>query len=132
MAAKNRRELPLDLARGQARFQSWREQRKPGHRIPRALWALAVRMAQLHGVNRTALAFGLDRKYLQRRIAAAAGPVAQLKPGPAFVELPGANLAAKECRIELDNGAGVTMRVQVFGYDAADLEALSRSFWNAR
>ena len=32
---------------------------------------------------------------------------------------------------ELDNGAGATMRVQLVGYDAAEVEALSRSFWNA-
>jgi len=31
----------------------------------------------------------------------------------------------------LDNGAGATMRVQLVGYDAADVEALSRSFWSA-
>ena len=40
-------------------------------------------------------------------------------------------LVGKHCRLELDNGAGATMRVQLVGYDAADLEALSRSFWNA-
>ena len=28
--------------------------------------------------------------------------------------------------------AGATMRVQFSGYDPADLQALSRSFWNAR
>jgi hypothetical protein len=36
----------------------------------------------------------------------------------------------QECRFELDNGAGATMRVQLTGYDAADIEALARSFWN--
>jgi hypothetical protein len=132
MAAKNRRELPLDLARGQARFRAWREQRKPGDRIPRALWALAVRMAQSHGINRTARTFGLERQYLQRRITATAGPVPGPKTGLAFVELPRGNFAAKECRVEIDNGAGATMRVQFSGYEPADLEALSRSFWNAR
>jgi hypothetical protein len=130
MGAKNRQKLPLDLARGQARFRAWREQRKPGDRIPRPLWAIAVRMAKLYGVNRTVLAFGLDRQYLQRHIATTAAP-AQAN-NPAFVELPPANLAVKECRLELDNGAGATMRVQFTGYDAADLEALSLSFWNGR
>jgi hypothetical protein len=87
-------------------------------------------MAKLHGVNRTVLAFGLDRQYLQRRIATTATP-AQAN-SPAFVELPPANLAGKVCRLELDNGAGATMSLQLTGYDAADLEALSRSFWNGR
>lgn len=130
MGASDRQELPLDLARGQARFRAWRAQRKAGDRIPRALWALAVRMANLHGVNRTVLAFGLDRQYLQRRIASTGAPAEGLASTPAFVPLPTPNLTRKECRIELDNGAGATMRVQFSGYDAADLEALSRGFWN--
>ena len=51
--------------------------------------------------------------------------------GPAFLELTPPVLVAKHCRFELDNGAGATMRVQLVGYDAADVEALARSFWNA-
>ena len=37
----------------------------------------------------------------------------------------------KQCHFELDNGFGTTMCVQLVGYDAADVEALSRSFWDA-
>ena len=40
-------------------------------------------------------------------------------------------MVAKQCQVELDNGVGATMRVQLVGYDAADVEALSRSFWDA-
>ena len=65
----------------------------------------------------------------KRAEAAAAAPQSS---GPAFVELTSPVLVAKQCRLELDNGAGATMRVQLVGYDAADVEALSRSFWNAR
>jgi hypothetical protein len=50
---------------------------------------------------------------------------------PAFVELTPPVVAARQCRLELDNGEGATMRVHLVGYDAADVEALSRSFWNA-
>ena len=39
-------------------------------------------------------------------------------------------MVVKQCLLELDNGAGATMRVQLVGYDAADVEALSRSFWS--
>src|ERR1700730_13463893 len=48
--------------------------------------------------------------------------------GPAFVELPTPVLASKQCLFELDNGTGTTMRVQLTGYDAADVEALARGF----
>ena len=40
-------------------------------------------------------------------------------------------MVAKQCQFELDNGSGATMRVQLVGYDAADVEALARSFWSA-
>ena len=132
MGAKGLRELPLDLMRGRARFQAWRKRRKPGVRIPRSLWALAVGIAKQHGSNRTALALGLDRRYLLRRIATTDALALGHASNPAFVELPPANLAGKECRLELDNGAGATMRVQFIGYNAADIEALSRGFWNGR
>ena len=132
MGAKNGRSLSMDLLHGQARFQAWRTQRKPGDRIPRSLWALAVRTAKSHGVNRTAKAFGLDRRYLLRRIAATDASARRHETAPAFVELPPANIAGKECRLELDNGAGAAMRIHFVGYNAADIEALSRGFWNGR
>jgi hypothetical protein len=101
-----------------------------GERIPRPLWDLAVRLAKLHGVSRTATALGLDYYALQRRTrtVAASAP----SSSPAFVELPAPILVGKECRLEFDNGAGATLRVRLVGYDAADVEALSRSFWDAR
>jgi hypothetical protein len=66
---------------------------------------------------------------LKRRAAAAANP--PQSSAPAFVELTSPVLAVKQCRFELDNGSGATMRVELVGYDTADVEALSRSFWNA-
>jgi hypothetical protein len=90
---------------------------------------MAIRLANAHGVSRTASALGLDYYRLKKRAEVAAGePRAS---GPAFVELTSPVVAAKRCRFELDNGSGATMRVQLVGYDAADIEALSRSFWGA-
>ena len=103
---------------------------RSGDRIPQPLWALAVRLAKAHGVSRTATVLGLDYYSLKKRAEAAASQ--PQSSGPAFVELPSPVLVGKQCRFELDNGAGATMRVQLVGYDAADVEALSRSFWNAR
>src|SRR5580693_2558566 len=130
MGAGERRGLPPDLALGRSRFQAWRGERKLGERIPRPLWDLAVRLAKLHGVSRTATALGLDYYGLPRRVGTVAAPVPSRNP--AFVEVRAPIVAGKECRLEFDNGAGATLRVQLVGYDAADVEALSRSFWNAR
>jgi hypothetical protein len=130
MAVGQRGMLPKDLQQAQSRFQTWREQRKAGCRIPEPLWALAVRLASTHGVCRTATALGLDYYSLKKRSAEVADP--PRSTGPAFVELPAPVMVGKQCLLELDNGAGVSMRVQLVGYDAVDVDALTRHFWNAR
>ena len=130
MGAIERGPLPADLSQARSRFQAWRGRRKVGERIPQPLWTLAVRLAKAHGVSRTAAALGLDYYSVRRRAEAAATP--PRSDGPAFVELTSPVMVAKQCRFELDNGSGATMRVELVGYDAADVEALSRSFWDAR
>ena len=127
MGAIEREPLPADLLRAQSRFQTWRGRRKLGQRIPQPLWALASRLAKVHGVSRTATALGLDYYGLKKRMGTAPPP----SSNPAFVEWPSSVVVGKQCQLELDNGAGATMRVQLVGYDAADVEALSRSFWSA-
>jgi hypothetical protein len=122
--------LPADLLQARSRFQAWRGRRKVGERIPQPLWTLAVRLAKAHGVSHTAAALGLDYYSVQKRVEAAATPPQSDRP--AFVELTSPVMVAKQCRFELDNGSGATMRVELVGYDAADVEALSRSFWNDR
>ena len=94
--------------------------RAAGFRKP--LWAMAIRLAKAHGVSRTAAVLGLDYYRLKKRAEAAASE--PQSSGPAFVELTPPVLVAKQCRFELDNGSGATMRVQLVGYDAADVEAL--------
>ena len=129
MGAIERGSLPADLEQARSRFRAWRGRRKIGERIPRTLWALAVQLASVHGVSRTAGALGLDYYSLQKR--AGTVPAQARSSAPGFVEWPSPVMVGKQCQLELDNGAGATMRVQLVGYDAADVEALSRSFWNA-
>ena len=129
MGTSQRGQLSPDLVRGRCRFQAWRGQRKAGGLIPQALWAMATRLAKTHGVSRTSAALGLDYYSLKRRAKTAAA--LPQSSGPAFLELAPPVMVAKQCRIELDNGFGATMCVQLVGYDAAEVEALSRRFWNA-
>jgi hypothetical protein len=123
-------QLPKDLMQGRSRLQAWRRQRKGSGRIPERLWALAVRLVSSHGVSRTATALRLDYYSLKKR---AETGVADQAPssGPAFVELPAPIVAGKQCLFELDNKAGTTMRLQLLGYAAAEIEVLARSFWKA-
>lgn len=129
MGTRQRGELPKELAQGRRRFQAWRERRPGGRRIPQPLWALAVRLVNQHGISRTATALGLDYYSLKEHVEAAG----QEPPSrcPAFVELPAPVVVGKQALFELDNGAGATMRVQLLGYEAADVEALARRFWDA-
>ena len=129
MRTRQRGELPKDLACGRRRFQAWRERRQGGRCIPQPLWALAVRLVSQHGLSRTATALGLDYYSLKKRVEAAGQE--HPSPSPAFVELPAPLVVRKQALFELDNGAGATMRVQLLGYDAADVEALARCFWGA-
>ena len=130
MGANARGTLPKDLMRGRSRFQAWRGRRKVGGRIPQALWALAVRLVRTYGVSRTAAVLGLDYYGLKKQAEGAAKE--SQASGPAFVELPTPVMVGKQCLVELDNGTGASMRVQLTGYDVADVEALARGFWGAR
>src|SRR5271165_319403 len=111
MGAIERGPLPADLLEARSRFQAWRGRRKVGERIPPSLWTLAVRLAKAHGVSRTAAALGLDYYSVQKRTGAAAATPRSDRS--AFVELTSPVLVGKECRLELDNGAGATMRVHL-------------------
>src|SRR3954449_10839571 len=71
MGTSKREQLPPDLVRGRSRFQAWRGRRKAGGRFPEALWAVATRLANAHGVSRTAAALGLDYYRLKERAEAA-------------------------------------------------------------
>lgn len=126
MGTRRTGQLSPDLECGKRRMQEWRGRRKSGSRIPQTLWTIAVRLAKTHGVSRTATVLGLDFYALKTRVEAAtsrpqAGP-------PSFIELTPPVRFAKQCHFELDNGSGAIIRGQLLGYDAADLEALTRGF----
>jgi len=89
----------------QALFQRWRESRRPGARIPKDLWAAAVRMAKHYGVPQTVQHLRVEGPQLLKRMEGAGG-AAQTGPRKvAFVALPGSTPAARsedaECVVEL-------------------------------
>jgi len=130
MRAPQRGEFPKDLEQGRSRFEAWRQRRQGAQRIPQPLWNLAVQLASQHGISRTATALGLDYYSLKKRVEVAGQQPPS--PSPAFVELPAPLVVGKQALFELNNGAGASMRVQLLGYDAADVEALARRFWDAQ
>lgn len=127
MGARMRGEAAPDLARAEERFRAWRRVRKIGARIPESLWTLAVQLVEKHGVGRTASALGLDYYALKKRAASADS--GSRSTSPAFVELPASSLiAARECVIEIEDGAGTTMRMHLKGYEASEVAVVGRSF----
>src|SRR3954469_17788125 len=95
MGTKKRDQLPPDLERGRSRFQAWRGQRKAGGRIPQALWGMAIRLGEVHGVSRTAAVLGLEYYRLKERAEAAASE--PQSSGPAFVVLTSPVMVGKQC-----------------------------------
>src|SRR5205823_2642808 len=136
MRATVRGELPKDLLRACGRFEAWRQRRQGRERIPRGLWSLAVRLVKVHGVSRTAMTLGLDYYSLKKRAEADAlqtpssGPESRgsAARGPAFVELSAPIGLGKQCVFELNTEAGANRRVQLMGYDAAEIATLARTF----
>lgn len=124
MPASEPRALPPELLRARSRFQTWREHHKSRSRIPQSLWQLAVRLANTHGISRTATALRLDYYCLKKKVdATSAQPPAT---SPAFVELPAPVLLGKQCLVELAGQAGASLRLQLLGYDVDDLARLVR------
>ena len=119
--------VPGELEEAQLQFENWRRERKRGQRIPQNLWGTAVVLAKQHGVWPTARALHLDHNRLKRRVGNGEDDV----NSGAFVELipQGAILCA--CTVEMEDARGARMRIELKGA-AADVTALSRTFWSER
>jgi len=129
MSGRKHHDIPTPLARGRARFESWRQVRVVGTRIPERLWTLAVKLADAYGLNRTASALGLDYYALKRRVESTNSHARSATPG--FVELsPPPVEAPRECVLEFEDHSGAIMRVHLRGCEVPDVVALGRSFWS--
>jgi len=128
MGGRTRGAVAPELERARDRFQVWRRTRKPKARIPEPLWALAVQLVAAHGLHRTASTLRLDYYSLKKRVEAA--QCQQDSTDPGFIELSPAVAAGRECVIEFEDGAGVSLRVHLKGYDATDVVAVGRSLRN--
>jgi hypothetical protein len=108
-------------------FERWRESRKPGARIPDALWQAAAEVAREHGMSRTSLDLRLDYNSLKKR----------MEPAPesrdsGFVEIPLVPVAVPgtcESMIEIEDEHGTRMRVELKGASSEYFEVVVRSLW---
>jgi hypothetical protein len=127
MSGKPTVTVPAKIEAAQLQFKNWRRVRERGQRIPENLWGTAVELAKRHGVGPTARALHLDYNQLKRRVGKGEGR----ENSGAFVELisPGAMLC--RCSVEMEDGRGARMRIELQG-GAPDVTALSRTFWSER
>lgn len=118
-------------------FCRWRNAKKPGSRIPDRLWSLAVELARVHGVWRTARELGLDPVAVKKRLSMTTEVEKTSSDhglAGAFVELPGWGIApTSECVLELVDEDGRTrLRIATKGAAMAELTALAQSLWRGR
>ena len=136
MGTKRTRDLPARLEGLRRRFEGWRRTRKVRTRIPEPLWGSAVKLATRYGIHRTATVLRVDYYALKKRVEGAPAAIASKTPAEVarapFLELPAASWAGSgECTLELEDAGGSTLRVHLKGFEAPDLAALSRSFWQS-
>lgn len=113
-------------------FESWRSSRSPGTRIPARLWRAATDAGRQYGVSKTALELSLDYYALKKRVESAVEESSASKPAEGgFLEIPlCAPSAPPECVLELEDGQGARLRVELKGAAVAELETLARAFWS--
>ncbi len=136
MGIKKTRELPRRLEGVRRRIERWRRSRKVRSPIPDSLWAAAVGMAKVYGMNRTARALRLNyyglKKRVEQQVVAASG-ASETKGEAPFIELaPLPSPSVCECFLELEKVGETRMRIQLKGVAMPDLAALSQTFWNHR
>jgi hypothetical protein len=144
MRARRTPDLPVQLEKTLHLFENWRRSRQGRSRIPKDLWASAVRAAGQCGLPRTVRTLRLDYNALKKRAEAAGLPgkhasrstpdrlvPAQARTMAGFVEwAPPVPAASPECIVEMESAAGAKMRIHLKGAQIPDVAALSRSFWS--
>jgi hypothetical protein len=130
---------PRELSRMRQRLDDWRKSNARGVAFPEKLWASAGRLAQRHGVFRTARALGLEYNKLKRASGGAVARISDAARKPAvqkavkFVELTGAlPVRASGCRLSLQNLSGQRLQLEMAPGAAAEVVLqLCRSGWGA-
>ena len=96
--------------------------------MPAELWDLAAELGARHGVNPTSQALGLRYDALKRHVLARRSPAGTSRP--TFVEI--ARPSAAPCRVEIEDGRGGRMRLELAADPLAALESLGRILLGGR
>jgi hypothetical protein len=104
-------------------FVAWRRHKLSGTEIPEELWEQAAAAARVHGVTATAKRLRLNQTRLKQRCE---------EQGRGFVELAASELPlAGESVVELEDAAGMRMRLVLRGVPVAAVTAAAKELWGA-
>ena len=127
-----------NLERVKDQFKHWRESRVRGERIPAYLWSAAQSLLTEYGAQHVAESLNLDAERLKKRLPPGVSAVQANKGMTHFVELTVAPTLSRpstpiqhECVVELENGRGAKMRVELNGQGIAGLATLCNALWSA-
>ncbi|GDY03837.1 hypothetical protein LBMAG49_31660 [Planctomycetota bacterium] len=92
------------------------------------LWASALELARIHGVSKTSQVLHLDYYAVQRRLAEVSVEVPS-SAAQQFIELalPSGVTPAPQCRLEIRDRDGSTVRLELSGWSAQDLASFVRT-----
>ena len=130
MRHSQRSTLPAKVEQVREQLECWRRTRQQRSPIPEAIWGEAAGLARECGVSAISKALRLSYPDLKRRsrTMAPADLPAKISP-PAFLELAcGPSLAPAPCVVEMENSAGVKMKISLRQGGAVDLAALVAAF----
>jgi hypothetical protein len=122
---------PAGVAGLRNRIGRWRKSRaKPGP-MPEELWRSAASLARKHGLNRIAVALGLEYYALKKRFDGAGLPRATspVPKAPAFVEVHPAPATPAGCVLEIEEPGGRKLTVR--SSSPRDVVAIAEGFWRA-
>ena len=117
------------------RLTAWRGTRRPGQRIPEALWRAATRLARTHGVSAISSALKLGYYELQRRLRASSGPTGSrraTRAAPHFIQLAPLDRPAEGSSVEVLKPSGQRLTLRLAHCTSEDLVALMQTFLRHR
>ncbi len=105
-------------------LDAWRHEPTRTRRIPEALWEAAVEVARDQGVAPTSRELGLDYYALKKRVESSR------RPSGGFVEVAWPEMPpAPEGVLELEDGRGARLRVELRGTAVSAMAAVARALW---
>jgi hypothetical protein len=113
-------------------LEHWRRTRRQRSPIPKALWKTAVEVAAQCGLTRTARILRLDFNGLKHRLALSDLPkVSKPTSSSAFMELlPVLPTTIPDCLVELEDGRGTRLKIQLKGAGSQEVLSISRGLWS--